>query len=331
MNRFALLWLLIGSSVARADTPPPSPPAAEPWQIGVTDDQKAQAQTKLDEGNAAFVDNRYDAALVAYQAGLTAWDHPSIRFNVAATLIALDRPVEAQQELERAMKYGPKPLRDQWREALTYRALLARSLATITIQCTQPEVEITLDTETLPRCPTTQVRRVRAGEHVLLGQRATFLTKQEKLTLAGGEARTIDLTLTSLAEATVTRTRWAIWKPWVVTAAGAGVAAMGLGLELSARSQRDDYRRALTAECSDTGCPDGKVSSATADLDATATLRHRVGIGTMVVGGLGLAAGVTLLVMNRAYSEVPRDRAIVIVPLVPASVDGGGLALVGSL
>ena len=324
MNRFVVaVACVVAAPLATAD------PAPEPWQVGVTDAQKATAQAKLDEGNSLFVENRYDAALVAYEAGLAAWDHPSIRFNVAATLIALDRPVEAQAQLDKAMQYGAKPLGDQWREALTYRALLARQVSTVRVRCTQPGVEITLDNQTLGKCPGEQVRRVRAGEHVLVGQRTAFLTTTRKLNVVGGQDPIIDLALISLADATVTRTRWPAWKPWAVTAGGAVIAAAGLGLELSARSQRDDYRRALIAECSDVGCAPGTVSASTAALESSARFRDRAGVTVLVVGGLGVAAGVALLVMNRAHTEVPGEHPLAVAPMIAPS--GLGLAVTGSL
>src|ERR1043165_10264928 len=86
---------------ARADDVPP-------WAAGVSDAHKLEAKRLLDEGNARFVEHDYVAALDRYTKAIAEWDHPAIRFNVVRCLIQLDRPLEAYDQLQRALAYGAK-------------------------------------------------------------------------------------------------------------------------------------------------------------------------------------------------------------------------------
>ncbi len=81
MKRVILVWCAVVAcvSVARADD--------QPWAAGVTDQQKAEAKTHLDEGNALFLKKSYKEALEAYRLAIKSWDHPAIRFNIVRCLI----------------------------------------------------------------------------------------------------------------------------------------------------------------------------------------------------------------------------------------------------
>jgi tetratricopeptide (TPR) repeat protein len=311
--------LLSGASTARAEP--------RPWQVGVTEEQKAIAQRWLDQGNDLFVQNSYKEALAAYEQGLAAWAHPAIRFNVARTLIALDRPLEALTALEAAMAFGAEPLADVWSEARNYRGLLERQIATLTVRCDQPGVAVTLDGEALPACPSATARRVLPGRHVIVARQAGSLTVTREVTLIGGQADQVALHLIALRDAAVTRTRWPTWKPWAVVGGGAAVAGLGVAVELAARSTMDDYRAALAQECGERGCAGGATSAGTASLARQAELRDGLGVSLMAVGGVTLVAGAVLLIANRPYTDVPDEARTALVPLVTG--DAVGLALVG--
>src|ERR1044071_9661205 len=128
------------------------PAAAQPWAQGVSDTQKAQAQKKLEEGNGLFLSRKYKEALEADEAATASWDHPAIRFNMVRCLIQLDRPVEASDELNKALKYGKDPF-DQaiYNEALNYQKLLASQIAEVEISCKQGGAKVTLDGQALMR------------------------------------------------------------------------------------------------------------------------------------------------------------------------------------
>ena len=69
--------------------------------------------------------DKHREALAKYEDAVAVWDHPAIRFNMVRALIALDRPLEAYENLEKALAYGKDPLEDQvYSEAQNYQRLL---------------------------------------------------------------------------------------------------------------------------------------------------------------------------------------------------------------
>ncbi len=304
----ALLLLLLGPRAparadAGADAAGADADAPAPWQVGVTAAQKEAAQRLLERGNELYVQNDFKAALLAYQDGLAQWAHPAIRFNLARTLIALDRPLEALPALEQAMAFGERPLADVWPEAVNYRTLLERQLGTIEVHCDQPGVEVRLDGVRLPSCPMTHRQRVIPGPHSVGARGPGLVPSTHSPVVVGGAVERLDLRL----GAPVPRTRWAAWKPWAVAGASLLVAGLGGALELDAQATMDDYRRALRDECGERGCAGGAPSAAALALRDQAQLRDRVGVATMVVGGAGVVTGLVLVVMNRARVEVEAD------------------------
>ena len=102
---------------------------------------------------------------------------------------------------------------------------------------------------------------------------------------------------------------------------GFGVGALGIGLGTlfllkgsSKRSEADDAYKAWYDECYNKGCPASR-AKVPQDLDDQATKAQRVGVAGMVVGGLGVAAGVTLFVMSgkQGSSETRTGRLVPIV------------------
>ena len=312
-----------GASSAHADD-------ATPWSAGVTEAQKATAKGHLDRGNALAVENKHREALAAYEQALAAYDHPAIRFNMVKMLINLDRPVEAFDNLEPALKYGAAPLGDElFADAQNYRKLLIGQIANVEIGCTQEGAAVSLDGEPFVSCPGRKRTRVRPGRHAIVASKTGFLTLSRDEPLAPGDNPAIELVLVPLEKATITRTRWAAWKPWAVVGAGVLVGSLGVVVEIDARGQFSDYERRLTLECGDLVCAEDPGQS---ELDR-ALLRDRIGISMIAVGAAAVAVGGVLLVLNRPY-QVPKEqaqmgRSVTATPLIGDGVLG--LALSGRL
>ena len=185
---------------------------AQPWAEGVTDSQRAEAQARLEEGNALFLKQSYKEALEEYQAALRAWDHPSIRFNIVRCLIQLDRSVDAYDNLREALRYGAAPLEENvYREALSYEKLLANEVAEVEIACTQQGVQVLLDGRDLLACPGRSTRRVTPGKHGVVANKAGFLTMTSELKVLGGSREALDITLLPVTRATKVVHRWSQW------------------------------------------------------------------------------------------------------------------------
>src|SRR6185312_609938 len=128
MNRCAVA-VLLAASVAHAEP-------AKPWAAGVPEDVQTRAEKIFDDGNQLFENREVTAAIEKYREALALWDHPLIRFNLAAALIRTDHMLEASEELERALEYGAAPFSSkEYDTAMDDRRLLAGRVGEIEASC----------------------------------------------------------------------------------------------------------------------------------------------------------------------------------------------------
>jgi hypothetical protein len=303
---------------------PPPPPASDddsPWSRGVSAAQKATAQALLEQGNDLFVQNQYKDALAKYQDAVASWDHPAIRFNMVRALIALDRPLDAYDNLQKALAYGKDPLEDQvYAEALNYQILLEGQIATLSVQCKQDGVQISIDGEAFLSCPGAKSERILPGSHAVVGKKDGYMTSTQDVTMLPGKTAPIDVQLESIQQATRTRTRWATWKPWAVAGGGLVFGGLGVLVDLQASSDMNAYESEVATQCAEKGCPAGMAPLG----ESRALLENRVAIGIMAVGGAVVAAGVTMVILNRPQTYIPEAT---VTPIVGAG--GGGVMLSG--
>ena len=315
-----------------ANSAPPSGDSADttdkPWTKGVTPEQKEKAQALLGEGNQLFLESKHLEALAKYREALALYDHPQIRFNITRCLINLDRKTEAYENIEAALRYGKAPLDNLYEEAKNYESLLKSQIAELEVRCTEPNAKVTVDGQAFATCPATKTIQLLPGNHEVVGRKSGFLTLTRDLVVLPGPQKPVDLTLVTLADATITQRRWATWKPWAVVGGGAFVGGIGLLLELQARSTRAEYADLLSSLCSDKPCPTGTVSDSTWK---RAELEHVIAMSVVGVGGAAVATGIALLIMNRAHSVLPEQAPEPKTQLVPSvSANGLGATLVRS-
>jgi tetratricopeptide (TPR) repeat protein len=325
------------ASISNVRAQPAQPAAAPtddtPWGRGVSDENKARAEALLGEGNALFVTNQFREALAKYQQAIAAWDHPAIRFNMVRTLIALERPLEAQQSLEKALAYGQGPLEDNmYTEALNYKRLLASQIAALELSCKQAGVNVKVDGEKMVDCPGVASRRMLPGKHVIVGAKPGFLTQTKDVVLLPGKKEPIVVELITIEKATVYRRRWANWKPWAVVGGGVALAGLGLLVDLQAKNELDQLADSVGATCMN-GCTSEQYNQlGHAQSESRAITENRIAISMFVAGGVIAASGVVALILNRPKPYVsetrPPDVARRIVPVVNSG--GGGLVVTGS-
>ena len=312
-----------------------SPAWAQPWAQGVSDTQKADAQKKLEEGNKHFVARKYKDALESYQAAIKSWDHPAIHFNIVRCLIQLDKPIEASDELNKALKYNDEPFEEAiYSEALNYQKLLASQVAEIEIACSQDGAKVTLDGQHLMNCPGKEKRRVSAGQHGVVAVKDGYLPKNLEVVVIGGKTEAVDLTLVPLDKAAKVVHRWPTWIPWVVFGGGLAVAGVGGLIQINAANEMDDYDREIARDCAVMGC-----DLSQPDFDhlrakkSSAELQNKIAISVISVGAAATIAGGVMLFMNRGRtvydnSAEKRGPAGARLDVVPHH-DGGMVTLSG--
>ncbi|MBA3452581.1 MAG: tetratricopeptide repeat protein [Deltaproteobacteria bacterium] len=307
MTRRTCTWLGLAFAGVLASVAP-AHAQVPPWSLGITDAQKASAQKFLEAGNALFLERKYEEALKEYQSAVGHWDHPAIRFNIVRCLIQLNRHIDASVDLKLALKYGAAPLEEAvYNEALSYEKLLATQFADVTIQCTQPNVKLTLDGKHLARCPAIEVRRVEPGQHQIVGTKDGLLTRTVEIIAIGGKQQSVVIKLDPLAKAARVEHRWSQWVPWGVFAGGFVVGGFGVMLNVWSVSDRDTYDAAVEAQCPSRSCPESDLPVNIQGLDDSSRAKNVVAISLMIAGGATVATGAVMLYMNRGRTVYPNS------------------------
>ena len=280
----------------------------EPWSAGVSADQEAQANALFAEANALFSQQAHAPALVKYKAAIAIWDHPMIRFNMAVTLIRLDRIVEASEALERALRFGDAPFPPElYQQALAYQTLLLGRLGYIEVRCDLVGARVQLDGKPWFVAPSTTKIRVESGEHSVVAEKDGYLTEARRVVVTGGGTTSEKLTLIPLGSAMIVTYRHPRWIPWTVLGGGVAIAVTGgLGFYALGKRQMDDFRDDFFRQCP-TGCesdlsmhPDLAAKRDRADTKYTLATGFVIGGGVIAIGG-GVWA-----ILNRASRSLPR-------------------------
>ena len=301
----------VGNGKAPAPPPPapPAPPteASTPWSEGVPADKQGAANQLFAEGNALFEQQQLKPALEKYKAALAVWDHPKIRFNLVVTLIRLDQPLEAAENLDKALRYGDKPFApDLYQQALDYQRLLAHQVGTLEVSCDGHQgAQVSLDGKPWFQCPGTQQLRTTAGLHALVAEQAGYLTDTRRLVIGGGVTTKEAVKLESLESAVKLEYKYPRWVPWTIAGIGVGITAGGLLYWLSGRSQMNSFETDYANECVQ-GCEtDLSQHSPLKQERDSAELKGSVGIGMMIGGGAVIIGGVVGAILNRPHRVMP--------------------------
>jgi hypothetical protein len=299
----AMRWLVVvaliaGSHVVFADD--------KPWAAGVSQQNQDAALALYKEGNAFFSQSQYKEALEKYVQALAIWDHPAIRYNAAICLINLDRPVEAYEDLEAAMRFGEPPLGDDlYKQGQNYKKLLAGRIAEVEVTAKSPDARVTLDGQPMLTGAGTGTRHVLSGDHQLVAEKPGYQTETKPVHVNGGDHVTIVIDLHPLERVGEMRRRFPRWVPWTVLAAGGAVAIASLPLLLDARSAYNSYDAGVTMFCNPSGCPPAPLPSQYAADRHHGDTMQSTGFTAIGVGSALVASGVVLLVLNQPRLITP--------------------------
>jgi tetratricopeptide (TPR) repeat protein len=288
------LWALsfvVGIGVAHADAPP--------WMV-VPDAAQNEANAFRTRGDELFAAHSYEEAAVAYTESLELWNNPITRLQLAITFLRLDRYVAAADELESASQYGDAPFTPEQRNELqSYKKLVAGSIGTIEVNCSQANASLSLDGKPWFTCPSTQSRRVDVGDHVIAASQRGYHARSQTVRIIGGSTTRIHVDLRSYNEAYETQHRFPTWLPPSLVGAGAAAMIVGLLVARSGWSKMNEYDQRVAAECSINGCNFNDPSFADLDdLRDSADFRDKAGTWTMLGGAAVLATGVILYLTN---------------------------------
>lgn len=297
-----------------------------PWAKGVSDADQKAALKLFEEGNLAFVERSYAAALKTYRAALEHWDHPMIRYNMAECFIHLNQPVKAFESLKKALSFGEAALgKEVHNRALTRQKLLEGQIAYLEVVNNEAGARVTLNGDPL-LARVGKVRRiVSPGRFQIVAKKPGLLTQTEEITLLPGETKEIRVRLLPISSVPLVR-RWATWKPWVVLGSGVLVAGGGVLLELRARKNMDKFDDFVANDpsCAN-GCVESDIPENIRDSRDAAELQDVVGLSMIGAGAAAAATGVALLILNLPRRAETKPPGVAVAPTL--SPGGGGFAV----
>lgn len=312
--------------------------APPPWAVGVSQDRKDAALKLFTEGNGYLNDGIFPKAVDTYHEALKYWDHPAIHFNMALALTKLDRPLEVEVSLQKAIAFGPAPLetQDKFEHAKEYLLLNAKQLAWIDVSCDKLGAKVSIDGRDAfvvePGKPNRHEQRVVVGRHTIVAEKTGYNAQVDAPYIEPGQHFRIELKLYTSEELTRYRRRWsATWMPYAVLGAGVAIGGVGGLLQLSAKASYDDYDAEI-ARCNDSSASGCEITPRITDLKDAGDRKRTLGYVGYGVAGAALAAGAVLLYLNREVSyEITADEykkemrakgKMAVVPLVEPGLAG---------
>jgi tetratricopeptide (TPR) repeat protein len=294
----ALIVVAMLGSTAYADDRDASAKADKPWTQGKTQAEQDQAFHLYNEANDLFAKGEYLAALAKYDAAIAVWDHPGIRYNRAVCLINLDRVVEAYGDLQLALEYGEEPLgKELYAEGLNYQKLLARQLAQLEITAKDNDATISLDGKPLTlTAGRTSMMVATSAPHEITASKPGYQTYRQPLEhLAAGHTTRIVIQLEALEHGR--------WKPWAVIAGGAVVSGLGIYAYSLAKSDIDEYEKAIANTCPCASEADLETRGMIAhDLPGGAHTKELLAYSAFAIGGATIATGIVLVIRGRGHA-----------------------------
>lgn len=295
---------------------------ARPWAEGVTAEQQEAARVLFEEGNALLRESLFPQAVKKYREALEHWDHPGIHYNLSLALLNLDQPIAVYRSLEKAMQYGVGPIdKEKLERAQRYHEMVSQQIGTVEIVCNEPQAKVTLDGRPVLTGPGTYKNLVVVGEHQIVASKSGYINKTIDFVTDPAEQETVDITLISIADMTVSKRRWPQWMPWAVVGAGATVLAVGGALHGQSSSSFAEFDESFDARCMMSGgCNDSEVPDLKEKLDS-AERQQAIAVTSYIIGGAAVVSGLVLVFVNRPQVyrrdiEAGTERELTIVPVI---------------
>lgn len=299
--------------------------AEDAWAKGVSAENQKRANELFAEANQLFAQQAHAPALEKYREATALWNHPVIQFNMAVTLVRLDRHLEAADAIEAALKFGESPFSSElYGQVLDYQKLVQGRVGDIEATCSTKGASVTLDGKPWFPCPGSRKVRVLSGEHGVSAEHPTMISRPQRIRVIGGELSTVTVDPVSVDDAFTYERRFPTWAPWIVMGAGSLGFAFGVLLEIDAANQLNQYEQDVAASCSVNGCtlnpgPDAapaeiELANRLRDQRDRAFSREKLALVTLGIGTAAIVTGVVMVILNRPQRK----------PVVNAGVSADG-------
>lgn len=297
-----------------------------------SDRDRAGARAAAEAGADAFDQGRFAEALDLFTRAEQLVHAPTHRLYMARANVKLGKLVEARENYlsilaEKLPANAPAPFKRAQAEAEAELDAVEARLAyvTITLQGAKAETtEVSMDGSAVPAALVGIPFPVNPGEHVFVAQSGSAKSNEVRLDLAEGRKQSVTLTLDATAvqatdsadkigageqpgahPALVGGEQSVSAKPasgppaLAYVLLGAGVLAAGAGtyFVIASGKTRDEADEIYECRTKPGGCSEEQKEEVR-DKDKAADLDLTLGVGGLIVGGLGIAGGVTLLLVG---------------------------------
>lgn len=163
------------------------------------DDHAADAKRHYARGVELVRDSLYAEAAVEFEAAYRAKPHFAVLYNLGQSYVALGRPVEALDALERYLRDGGSDIKPDRRDQIT--AELARQrgrVGLLALRIAQQGATVRVDGRELGRAPLAPVR-LAVGAHMVELSLAGFTPRVVEVKIVGEETSTVELSLAPVA------------------------------------------------------------------------------------------------------------------------------------
>jgi len=277
------------------------------WSRGVPTSERTAAEALFLEGNELFESSLFAEAADKYRAALAHWEHPAIHLNLAKALILLQRPVEAVASLRVAVRHPEahdSAEQYEWAEESLER--LEAQLVEIEVTCADDGAEVTVDGARLFVAPGHGSAYFLPGQHVVMVEKRGYVAVPVRLVLEPGERASVRMDMMSLGAARAAQRRYPAWTSWAVLGSGAALGVAGGAMRWRAGDTFARFDAEFSTKCP-AGCPRTGTPPELRALYDRGTREGRLSTALFITGGLVMAGGVTMLVLDRPEPVVGSD------------------------
>jgi hypothetical protein len=301
---------------------------AQTTPLSATPEDKALAQSMLNEGTRLFDQGEFAPALEKFTAAYSTYASPKLLYNIAQTYRALGRFAEAMNTFGRFLVQAPDALAEMTSEVHSSMTELQSRLGRIHIECAKPRAEISIDGKLVGLSPLMDLVWTEPGHHQVTAKHPDAIPVVQDVEVAVGSVRNVVLELQSLdavsaaaaresepkvkapppqpvlAEAAnppVTKQGWWLGRSWTWVAASSTVALGVAAAIVSASTQsRFDSLNQSCGSASETypGCSE-------ADISGVESRRTAANVLWGLTGAAAATTAVLFFVEGRGVSVAP--------------------------